>query len=748
MVGTVNGNQRLSEGFYIGHWQVQLQAGLISHNGETRRLEPKVMAVLEVLARADGAAVSRPDIMDAVWPNQDVSDDVLTSTVSSLRRILGDDRRENRFIETLPKRGYRLVVEIQFEDAPPSANSPAAQYSVKSEEVTNSRVWIRRSMMTVIALVVLGVLLWATNQTSVPQNISDDPSIAVLPLDVFSDDPEMEHFTSGLEEELIHQLARQTNLRVIARTSSFRFGDQSLGIREISEILGVRHVIEGSVRDSTDGIRITIQLIDASSDSHLWSHVFDVEKNRLVAVQEEVGLAVSRMISGQQVVASYSQQPRHPVPDSAYRLFLLGQAHMRVETAESYRTASGYFLDAVRISPDYALAYSRLAATFMLLYQYDGDSLEQAGKQARSALNRALELDPDQPEALATMGLMYTYEKDYVKAETYFKAALERQANLRFALHNYGFMLWSESRFEEALVPLNQALKIDPLSGVTNFLVGDSLVGVGAFAEARAHYKKCQELIPLYYSCPGGYASLQLLASELDSAEETLAHAGTLVPEDDFWQLVGEAELAFRREDFTTAEDFLQRAGPKNPRNYVLLRLKLLNNLAMGQLPVFIDELQELLANYPSDRDVRLIAAFSYYFSDECSKAIEIYEEELEHADAFLFDVWDLGFGLTHATSLAHCYEESGNTEEKNRLLDLISEYLSSAPSSLPAGKLVLQTKYSYLVNEKDEVRNYAKKLEREDWHLSWLASHDPLLLREQATTSGPLTIEGSGSEY
>lgn len=169
---------------------------------------------------------------------------------------------------------------------------------------------------------------------------------------------------------------------------------------------------------------------------------------------------------------------------------------MRVGSAEAYVKAGEYFADALRIEPSYALAWSRLAATYLLRYQYAGLPLEEASRRAGRALDRALELAPEQPEALATFGLMHTYLGNYPQAEAYFERALTRQPNLRFALHNYGFALWSQGKFEAALDPLEEATKIDPLSGVTLFLLADSLAGMGDFdgamVQSTTAWRRCQ----------------------------------------------------------------------------------------------------------------------------------------------------------------------------------------------------------------------------------------------------------------
>jgi len=680
------------------------------------------MAVLEVLLNAGQAVVSRQEIMDAVWPNQEVSDDVLTNCISTLRRKLGDDRHENQYIETIPKRGYRLLASvIAIEET--DDTSFGQNHNLTRADLFTWKPWFAG----ILALTLVFMILKSQTHETLTEILPDDRTLAVLPFDVYSDLSDIKHFASGLEEELIHQMAENPELRVIARTSSSAFLGSALSIREISEILNVRHIIEGSVRERPSGIRITVQLIDAQTDFHLWSRVFDVEGDDFVHVQEQVGTAVNQLLLAGSGALGLDQKPRHPVPDSAYRLFLLGESNMRVGTVQAYVKAVTYFSDATRIAPNYALAYTRMGASYLLLYQYGHKEWEESAEKALSALNRSFELDPQQAEALAVLGLLRTYEKDFGAAEKLFLQALELNPNLRFALHNYGFMLWSESRYEDALRYLRPALDIDPLSGATNFLIGDSLVGSGAFREAKTHYQKCQSVMPDYYSCHAGLATLERLEGEYEAASKTLALAGTLVDAGYLWQDIGTAMLAIHRGEYETAERLLDSASEKSPLESPVLKSRLLLSLQKGTLATFINELRLLVQQNPGDRDLNLVTALAHYFSSDCESAIQIYEQELLSSEAFLFDLWDLESGFSHASSLAYCYGKVGQIENQAWLMDLIQEHLTDVNHAEFPGDIYLKSNYSSLAGNVDLARHFQQQLRENNWPLVWLAALEPI---------------------
>lgn len=709
--------------FFIGPWHVRPRDGLITGLDQRTRVEPKAMAVLVALTEGRGDTVSRQDLFNKVWPNQDVTDDVLTSAISTLRRYLGDDSRTPQFIETVPKRGYRLVAKV----VPPGESAaPTARDAVPASRQRSHAIW---PWALVATLIVASASWWLLDSRQASPGREITPGgIAVLPFDVFSENDRLDHFASGLEEELIHRLAAEPGLHVIARTSSARFAEKTHGVSEISQILGVGYVIEGSVRDAPDGMRITVQLIDAENEGHLWSHVFDVGQENLIEVQEQVGAAVRDLVADPDMVKSApTLRSRHPVPDSAYRLFLLGEAHMRVGTADAYESAGEYYSDAIRIAPAYALAWSRLAATFLLRHQYSGLPLEEAARQAENALERALTLDPGQPEALATLGLKFTYEKDYPAAESYFERALERQPNLRFALHNYGFALWSQAKYDAALVPLRKALQIDPLSGVSNFLVADSLAGAGEFEAALEQYESCRNALPEYHACAAGLSTVYRLFGNYDLARSTLVQAASLVDEDYVWQLLTEGLLAVQLGEYDVAVARLDGAAKEMPGNYALWRARLQVSLATNTLSEFVGQLEQFRHGREGDRDLALISALAAFHGGDCEKAWVRYQPYLGVQEVNLFDVWDMEAGLSHAVALAYCSQRLGLADQNARYMESLETYVSGIPQQPISAQRYLRASYNQLLGNHAAASQELSGLREVGWPLIWIAGKQPI---------------------
>jgi adenylate cyclase len=229
----------------VGSWVVAPRLNNVSCAGKTVRLEPKVMGVLQCLAQHPGETVSKEHLFQAVWTNTVVTEDVLKRCIGELRRAFNDDARNPRVIETIAKRGYRLIAPV---GAPAEASAPAA-----------------------------GAVC---------------DSIAVLPFTNMSADPENEHFADGVTEEIIDALAQIQELQVVSRTSAFSFKGKHVDLRVVGKQLNVRTVLEGSVRKADNRLRITAQLVNAQDGYHVWSERYDREISDILAIQEEIARAI------------------------------------------------------------------------------------------------------------------------------------------------------------------------------------------------------------------------------------------------------------------------------------------------------------------------------------------------------------------------------------------------------------------------------------------------------------------------
>jgi eukaryotic-like serine/threonine-protein kinase len=335
------------------------------------------------------------------------------------------------------------------------------------------------------------------------------PSIAVLPFANMSDDKEQEYFSDGMAEEIINALAQVQGLKVIARTSAFAFKGKNEDIRKIAETLGVTNVLEGSVRRAGSRLRITAQLINAADGTHLWSQRYDRDMTDVFAVQDEISRAISEALQLKLAPALVQRQmPNLP----AYEAYLKYRHYQWRFTPEASRRSQECLEQALALDPGFALPYVGLADYHLALASVGGMPAQEAMPRARDLARRALELDPDLPEAHAMLGIVAGhYDFDWREAERRFSLAMAREPischlRLWYAL----FFLFSMGRGEEARLEMERVLKEDPLSQMWHWVLSEVLQGMGKNDEALSAGRKAVEIDPQFWA---GWMWLGLLQS-------------------------------------------------------------------------------------------------------------------------------------------------------------------------------------------------------------------------------------------
>lgn len=441
--------EKLNDKFRVGQWRVDPGLNSLSVNGTTVRVEPKVMEVLVCLASQPGEAVAKEAILKTVWPDTFVSDDVLIRSVSELRRVFEDDPREPRFIETIPKRGYRLVAPVERLDG----DSRLPESLVEGEFPRGKRIRIIAAFaMLCILIVALALVL---NLAGVSSRLSGTKppaihALAVLPLQSLSDDPKQEYFAEGITDALITDLAQINNLRVVSRTTISRYGRPDKPLPEIARELNVDGIVEGTVQRSNDRVRITAQLVYGPSDQHLWAASFDRDVKDLLALQNDLAGEIANQIHAKlgPEDAWKLKSPR-PVNPKALDAYIEARYHIdqcqnlayykgKIQVIHEEAGKAASFLDeAVREDPNYLPAY---VAYFDLIDHTDIPLVEYWPK-VHAALSKALELDETNvPAHLALAKLLMEYDYNWAGAEKEYKRAIEidpRSADAHFAYAEY-----------------------------------------------------------------------------------------------------------------------------------------------------------------------------------------------------------------------------------------------------------------------------------------------------------------------
>jgi TolB-like protein/DNA-binding winged helix-turn-helix (wHTH) protein/tetratricopeptide (TPR) repeat protein len=504
----------------FGTFEVSFQSGEVRKSGLRIRVQQQPMKLLGILLERPGEVVTREELRSQVWPDESFGDfdQALNIAIGKLRSALGDSAENPRFIETLPKRGYRFIADVSVRGADARTNrqpefeagdSPAPEHKPERGNMSEGdklvlpskrRVWPTLRIIVALALVLtLAILaLWRfRSHGGAPTRIR---SLAVLPLDNISGDSSQNYFADGMTDELITDLAQISALRVISRTSVMAYKGARKPLPEIARELNVDAVVEGSVLRSGDQVRITAQLIEASTDKHLWSQSYEGELRDTLALQSRVASAIADQIrinlTPQEQAALKNVKVVNP---QAYESYLKGRYFWNKRTADGLKAALAYFKQAIEEDPKYAQAYSGLADTYALLgdWQYAVMMPEEAFPKAKAAAIKALELDSTLGEAHNSLAFVLdAFDWDLDAGGKEFRRAIELNPGYATAHHWYAWHLSLLGRFDEAIAEMRKAENLDPLSLIINADVAELLVIAHHYDESIAQSRKTIEMDP------------------------------------------------------------------------------------------------------------------------------------------------------------------------------------------------------------------------------------------------------------
>lgn len=458
--------EAMLSGFRVGPWLVEPGLNTVSRNDTTVRVEPKVMEVLICLARHAGESLSKEQLLQEVWPDTFVAEDVLKRCVFQLRQALEDDAREPTIIQTIPKRGYRLIAAIEWlngtQDAAAGGRSPQAFPAVVS---AHRKWWIAGSVAGLLFLV-LGAIsfnrvhLWLTGAST-----PEIHSLAVLPLQNLSADPAQDYFSDGLTDALITDLAQFGSLTVSSRTSTLRYKGTQKSLPEIARELNVDALVEGTVQRSGNRVRITAQLVHGPSDKHLWANSYERDARDIFALERDVTDDISRQIQAR-LAPSTTPQPRTqplPMDPMALEAYLQGNYHLNKQGKgfgdEEKRTAAKHFEEAIAADPNFAPAYDGLVYSHELLLL--GSKQDVAA--SRQAAEKAMEIDPNDWHARVLLaGLKWIPDLDWRGAEEGFRQAIALNPNAASPRSALCILLVVLGRAEEGMRECRIAQRLDP----------------------------------------------------------------------------------------------------------------------------------------------------------------------------------------------------------------------------------------------------------------------------------------------
>ena len=440
----------------IGGWCVRPALNQISDAASCRRLEPQVMDLLMFLAASGGRVVSKNELIDAVWEGRFIAEATLTRSIADLRRALGDTERERRYIQTIAKRGYRLIAPVSGVADTAIARDAAPGPSRQAPE--------------------------------------EPPSLVVLPFSNLGP-PEDGYFCEGLTEEIINVLTRIAGLRVISRTSAFAAHKDGGDVAAIGRRLGVTHVIEGSSRRAPGRVRVTAQLVRVGDQGHLWSDRYDRNAGDVFGVQDEIAEAIARRL--ELTLGGRARERAAPTSSpEAYSRYLEGRHHFQKGTRESLERAEACLGEAVKLDPSFAVAHDALSEVFWYQGFYGLKVPKDAFTQALWESLRALEIDDQMGESHALLAMLRK-ELDYDWAEVDREFAAARAlapfsplVRLRYAICG----LMPHGRTAEAAAELERVAEADPLSLVVLWWLSVMYWFAGDLARMRERTARMREL--------------------------------------------------------------------------------------------------------------------------------------------------------------------------------------------------------------------------------------------------------------
>jgi TolB-like protein/Flp pilus assembly protein TadD len=450
----------------VGAWLVQPSLDAITRNGATIHLEPKVMEVLVCLAQHPGEPIPKEKLLQTVWADTFVTDDVLTRSISELRRAFEDDARESTVIQTIPKRGYRLLAAVTFVNG--TIATPGGKEALRPAGRS------RRDAKTINSLV-------------------------VLPFTNASCDPDAEYLSEGITEAIINHLSHLSKLRVVPRNTAFRYKKRAADFTSLRRELGVDAAVTGRVVQRGESLVVCSELVDLASEAQLWGERYNRQLSEIFSVQEEIAAQVSEALR-LQLTGEERQRlsTQHTQSREAYLFYLKGRYHCARRRAEDLNCALPYFRRAIQEDPGYALAYAGLAEGSILGTWTDVFSPSEGIEHAKRAARKAVEIDPGLADGYTALGFVSACDRDWATVELAFRQAIQLNPGSSLAHTWYAVSLTAMGRSDEAIALVREAQQIDPLSLVVLHHTAWVHYFARRYDEAIAYSREVLEMEPNY----------------------------------------------------------------------------------------------------------------------------------------------------------------------------------------------------------------------------------------------------------
>jgi TolB-like protein/DNA-binding winged helix-turn-helix (wHTH) protein/Tfp pilus assembly protein PilF len=529
-------------------FEFDLQTGELRKHGLKIKLSGQPIEVLALLLEHPGEMVTREEMQKILWPNDTVVEfeHSINAAVKRLREALGDSADNPRYVETLARRGYRFIAPVEGAVAPVSPPAGSVGAGLAPPAGAQQAALLRRwwpalaavafvAIAAVVALNIAGLrdrlLTFAGARHGVP--LPKIESLAVLPLENLSHDPDQEYFADGMTDELITNLAKISALRVISRNSVMQYKGQRKPTPQIAKELNVDAVVEGTVLRSGDRVRISAQLIQANPEKHLWAESYERDLRDILSMQAEVTQAIAREI---RVTLTPAEQARvskaQPVDPEAYELYLKGNFHLLRISEGGFQRAVEDYRQATERDPSFAPAFAGLSIAYREVGGWHSSlPSSEFRPKAKEAALKALELDDSLPDAHIALGRIEFYEWNWAGARRELRRGMELNPTGTFARICYANYLTAIGRFEESIAVGKQTVELDPLSPSAYNELGWALIHAGRDFEGLKQYKKGLELDPRFAQSYWVLADYYVHKGMTDEAVRSIRQTETFMDE-------------------------------------------------------------------------------------------------------------------------------------------------------------------------------------------------------------------------
>lgn len=668
--------------FTLGEWRVEPSRDTIARAGQESKLERKAMELLVCLSRRAGEVVTREEIEEQVWPGVIVSPQSLYQAIAQLRRALDDDPKTPRYIETVARRGYRVIAPVQW--TPAAQGAPEPQRATARSSLARSARGARVPLLLAgfaAALVLAGLYFAWRNDSRSAEAGAAAHSVAVLDFADLSPRRDQGYLAAAMAEEISSALGHVDGLRVAARNSAHLASRPDATLQDIGGDLKVRYALRGSVRRVADRVRVVVTLADTETGYDYWSRTFERPAAAVAQLPADVAGAVAGAVGlvlvGDPGVRGSRVGTRSP---SAYDFYMLGQQHLGERTRFSLTEAERYFQLAIEADPSFAAAYAGLADVHIAEFYFASRQLTETLDLVSPIATRALAIDPQMGAAHAIRGWMAMERGSYDEAQGYLRRAIELAPNDAKAHNWLGSVLFAQARPREALQWIDRALQLDPLNFIVHIRRALVLDALGRYDEAADAAARAVTLAPRH---PNPRWTQALLATSRGDLRQAIAHyrsALELDPErSDLRSQLAMLLLDAGRRDDALSE--LAESARRAQSSHDYLTARAYQALLAGDQRALAQIAESLASVDPGNRFYEADAADFMVLSGNHTQALVLFAKALATDPAArLRDLWSLRLGLeTPALALAVACDAAGRSGDRDEVLRHHEEFLAAA---------------------------------------------------------------------